>query len=486
MKIRRAVLPLLLALLLLLTSCAGDKPYAPPEWIESFDFAAENARVLTLVTTTGADDASLAELRTLMNRAAELPYYFFSSFYTGENKTELTDHARTARDFYQMMLKTQDNAWRWEDVALQTDRYIAALQATKAPLAEERWLPTFPQTPQSDPKQAVLACFFRAKRASEQKENIISVTFGGDIAFGQRPNADPATSFDASFNAHDGDLAYPLSLLSAYLRNDSFSVANCEGALTNLTEAEDEVGALRGSPGYAGMFSAGGIEAVSVANEYTTNYFTTGYNDTLSNLEQAGVDTFGGTKTLLREADGVQLGFLAYDLTEREPENISAELQHAVTALRGQGAQLVVCAFHWGDELQPAASEQQTRVARLAVDAGADMVVGHHPHVLQGMEIYNGKPIVYSLGGLVLDNASPITDQTGYSMLVRQTWQKNKDGSLTPLLTTVLPVYATSGGETNNFTPYPLFGDPASHVVRLIFKLSRTMENGVKELASIG
>lgn len=488
-NLRKAVLPLLLALSLLLVSCGGgDKAYTPPEWLDGFDFAAEHARVMALVTTSGADDASLSELRTLMERTAELPYYFFSTHYTGGNKTELTDYARTVRNLYQLMLDTQKNAWRWQEVSAQTNVYLESLRGTKAPDADPRWLPSFAASPQNDPMSAVLACFFRAKRAAELKSNIISITFGGDVTFGQRENANAATSFDTAFSANNGNSAYPLSLLAPYLKSDSLTVMNCMGTLTNQTEPQNPETALRGSPGYADIFKVSSVDAVDVGGPHTMDYFESGYEDTVTNLTQRDINTFGRNSSALCEADGVSIGLLSYDLTQatEPPAGLDGTLKRDADALRGRGAQLIITSFHWGVEYSDATTALQTKVARLAVDAGADMVVGHGPHVLQGMELYNGKPIAYSLGSLVLDSERAIDTKTGHSMLLRQSWQKNADGSLTLLPSTVLPVYTTSGGDTNNFMPYPLFGDGSSHVVRLLFKLSRPFESGVKELASIG
>ena len=483
MKLRKpALFALLLALLLLFPACGSKEAYTPPEWLDGFDFAAESAQVMRLLAHTGADETSMAALKELTSRAAELPYYFYSDAYTGPHEKELTEHARVARQLFQLMLDMQTNTWSWPMVIEQVQKGLDALNATQAPEADQRFLPRFARAPEEDPYYAVLACFFRGKYNWEKKSGSVSITFGGDVTFGQTRGAGAASSFDTAFSKTDGDLGFSLRKLAPYFRNDSISVVNCEGTFTNATEARSEE-SLRGSPGYAGMFTAGGVEAVSLANEHTLDYFAGGLSDTKQNLTAAGVGFFGGADILVTQADGVSIGFLGYDFTQGTPEDITALLERDIASARQQGALLVIPMFHWGVEYNENVTAEQQRIARLAVDSGADMVVGTHPHVVQAMEVYNGKTIVYSLGDLVLGGEAALRDK-GYAILVRQTFQK-EGGSFVPQPPTVLAVRVATSNTGNDFMPKPEFGNNSDHITRLIFKLSRPLENGIKQFGSV-
>jgi len=216
------------------------------------------------------------------------------------------------------------------------------------------------------------------------------------------------------------------------LREADLSFANLEsplgdrGRFINMFQAPPE--AVEG-------LAFAGLDVVSLANNHALDYHHEGLLETMRLLREYGIDWVGAGRSLeearaplIREAAGVKIGFLAYTemwfvyarepiswrATADEPGVAPAEIDlivEDVQRLRSQ-VDVVVVSMHWGKEYVHEPTEEQKRLARAAVDAGADLVLGHHPHVLQGLEFYQGGVIAYSLGNFVFDLNRPATWET--------------------------------------------------------------------------
>lgn len=200
---------------------------------------------------------------------------------------------------------------------------------------------------------------------------------------------------------------------------------NLEGPLTDGGEAfPDKRYLFRTPPArVAPALARAGFDVVSLANNHTLDYGATGLYDTLDALYDAGIHAVGAGPDLARarrpaiiERDGHRIGFLAYSNTFPEefwaqpgrPGTAFGHLHHIradVTALR-ERVDTVVVSFHWGREATTELRPYQPLLARAAIDAGADIVAGHHPHVLQGVERYGDGIILYSLGNFTFGSYS--------------------------------------------------------------------------------
>lgn len=165
----------------------------------------------------------------------------------------------------------------------------------------------------------------------------------------------------------------------------------------------------------------GRFDALAVSNNHAGDYGQAAFLETLDHLKAAGIASFGGGRNLTEahtplwiEKRGLRIAVLGYN--EFKPRRFAAgphwpgiawsEDSHVVAdirAARAAGADVVIPFMHWGWEREPTPTERQRRLARLMIDAGADAVVGGHPHVTQGTETYRGKPVIYSLGNFVFD-----------------------------------------------------------------------------------
>lgn len=230
---------------------------------------------------------------------------------------------------------------------------------------------------------------------------------------------------------------YPFREAKALLEAADIAAGNLESAITDRgTPAEDKQYLFRGPREALHAIRDAGFDILSLANNHTLDYGWIGLRDTMDALDDYGIRHVGaGTDDkeafapVYLEANGVTVAFIGVSNVVPEvswkagPKNPGvAELydpRRALEAVReaDQHADVVVVLAHWGVERAETPEPYQTEKGRQLIDAGADLVIGSHPHVLQGMEAYKGKWIVYSLGNFVFNvTASPLTAETGVLM----------------------------------------------------------------------
>ncbi len=241
---------------------------------------------------------------------------------------------------------------------------------------------------------------------------------------------------------------------------------------------------FEGPPSMAKALAAAGIDLVTMGNNHSVDYGQVALADTIKRLEKAGVKVVGAglddkdawTPAIIETPGGATIGFLAwsdvlwpgYRATSQpgvaEGRTDLPRVKAAIRAL-AKKVDYVVVGFHWGLEYQHYPWEAQTSEAHAAIDAGADLVIGHHPHVLQGFEAYKGRLIAYSLGDLVFDHFSVATGQT---VLV--------DAVLTPggVKATLVPVYVSSSG-----IPAVQTGGAATTILSLVRQYSKALGTSV-------
>ncbi len=206
--------------------------------------------------------------------------------------------------------------------------------------------------------------------------------------------------------------------------DDVLAVANLESVLSRQGRALDKQYVIRAHPLLGATLASGGLDLVSLANNHALDYGDEGLDETLSTLQDLAIPVVGAgpsydqaRRPAILRSNGVTVAFLAYAAarwdgsadvpsTERVAWAVPSEVQAGVRAARGQ-ADLVVVLLHAGTEYASQPSADQVAVARAAIDAGADLVVGHHPHVTQTVERYGRGLIVYSLGDAVFDISRP-------------------------------------------------------------------------------
>lgn len=289
----------------------------------------------------------------------------------------------------------------------------------------------------------------------------LTISAVGDCTLGTDENFDSSSSLVAKYNeVQDPD--YFFQNVGSVLGSDDLTIANLEGTLTTATERQDKTYAFRGDPSYTGILTNGGVEAVNLANNHSKDYGEQSYEDTIANVEAAGITSFGYDRTAVVDVKGAKVGLVGiYELADGMDR--ADQLKANIQSVKDQGAQLVIVSFHWGSEKENYPDETQVSLAHMAIDNGADLVLGHHPHVLQGIESYNGKNIVYSLGNFCFGgNKNPSDKDT---MIFQQTFTIQDGTVMADNTTNIIPCSLSSSSSYNDYCPRILEGDEKQTVL---------------------
>ncbi|KMZ55594.1 CapA family protein [Dorea sp. D27] len=310
----------------------------------------------------------------------------------------------------------------------------------------------------------------KGKKDSD-KSTTITVSSIGDCTLGTDVNFNPDTSLNAYYNARGAD--YFFQNVRPILEKDDLTIVNMEGTLTTEEQREDKTYAFKGPPEYAAILSGSSVEAANLANNHSRDYGEKSYTDTITALEGAGIATFGFERADVMEIKGVKVGLTGiYELAEHMEKK--QQVKENIAALKEAGAQLIIVNFHWGIEREYVPNDTQKALARLAIDEGADLVIGHHPHVLQGVEKYKGRYIAYSLGNFCFGGNSNPEDKD--TMIFQQTFTITKDGVKKDEAINMIPCSLSSANGYNDYCPVPLEGSEKERVLNKIEEYSQAID----------
>lgn len=290
----------------------------------------------------------------------------------------------------------------------------------------------------------------------------LTLSVVGDCTLGTDETFDYDTSLNAYYENYGAD--YFLQNVKDIFSTDDLTIANFEGTLTDSDEREDKTFAFKAPASYASILTGGSVEAVNTANNHSHDYGEQSFNDTLAALDDAGIVHFGYDETAVMDVKGIKVGLVGiyelYDHLEREQQ-----LKDNIAKVKADGAQLIVVIFHWGNETETVPDSNQTTLGRIAIDEGADLVCGHHPHVLQGIETYKDRNIVYSLGNFCFGGNSSPSDMD--TMIYQQTFTIDADGVKKDNVTNIIPCSISSAAYDgyNNYQPTPAEGDEATRIL---------------------
>ena len=327
--------------------------------------------------------------------------------------------------------------------------------ATTAPTTEETTVP--PTTEETIP--------------TEPEPERFVLSFAGDCTLGSGHGAhDRAGSFIRVVGDNYG---YPFEKALPYFETDDFTLVNLEGTFTEYNIKKDKTFCFRAPVEYVNILTKGSVEAVNLANNHSHDYWETGYTDTKNALESENITYVEHHKTAIHTTDnGLKIGLYAYYFGDQSVINKKA-MTNAVEKLREEGAELVIASFHWGIEgsYRPASFQKESAYA--AIDAGVNIVYGHHPHVLQPIEDYNGGVIYYSLGNFSFGgNRNPVDKDTA---IIQQIVLRDPDGTIRLGDTIAIPYALSSVTDANDYQPTPYDVTNPAHD-RAISKLDGTFK----------
>lgn len=263
-----------------------------------------------------------------------------------------------------------------------------------------------------------------AEGVENEESKQLSISLVGDILM------DGSVKRQINENGYD----YPWEYVAKYFQEDDISIGNLETSITlGGAKWPDKQFNFRSDPENLEAMKKAGIDVVSLANNHSLDYGYEGLLDTLNYIDKSGIYRVGAGKDykeaveeVVIEKNGYKVGILGFSrvvptvdwyATSKRPGLVGAydsQLQGVLEKVKevGEEVDILILSIHWGTELQTRPNDHDVLAAKKLIDAGADIIMGHHPHILQGVEIYKGKPIFYSLGNFVFGVKNELTSNT--------------------------------------------------------------------------
>ena len=284
---------------------------------------------------------------------------------------------------------------------------------------------------------------------------LITITGTGDFTVGG-DSRKSSNIWDKELDRHDGDFQFALKNIRDVLAQDDLTIVNFEGTLTESTyvpsSKRNNEFLFSAPPEYVAMLTENSIEAVSLENNHVLDHGEDVYTETQTHLSNAGVIWSGNGEIGVYEVKGIQIAMLSYlciDRYDQLCDKVPAEIMAAKELYP-----IVIVNFHWGNELDYAPTKNQIKMGRLAVDAGADLVLGHHSHRIQPIEQYKGVYICYSLGNFCFAGHSKPSDMTSYLFQTRFRIREGENGQeISNEGFIIIPIRISSRADKNDFIP---------------------------------
>lgn len=350
------------------------------------------------------------------------------------------------------------------------------------PVAQPTATPTAAPTPTPDPTEAPTPIPTPTATpvptaTPEPTPRTLTISAAGDCTLGGDMNGRSEGDFTNQIEADDEPLTYCFRNVADIFAADDLTIVNLEVVLTNSSDyldREDKIYIMRGKPSYVNMLTSASIEVANIANNHVTDFGDAGIEEMAQLLSMAGVGYCGYGYTYTAEINGFTVGFVGINSwTTKE-----SVMEETISGMR-EKCDILIVSFHWGNELEYQATDKQEKYGHMAVDLGADLVLGHHPHVVNGIEVYKGVNIVYSLGNFCFGGKRNPTDKDTF--IYQHTFTENADGTISGE-GSVIPCKITSVEDEsyNNYQPTPVTDpDEAEAILRKIEKYSRQFDEAL-------
>ena len=293
----------------------------------------------------------------------------------------------------------------------------------------------------------------------------VKITAVGDCTLGGNIPTGAQVRFASYYDRYGAD--YFFENVRSLFEDDDLTIVNLEGPLTTSTDMrENRKFNFRGDPAYVSILSGSSVEIANVANNHALDFGQKGLYETASVLEGEGIGCSGFGREYYTDVNGVRvgsLGFTEWDYTQ-------SQIESAVREAR-KNCDLLIVSIHWGTERQYSATDVQKRLGRAIIDAGADVVIGNHPHVYGGIELYKGKYIAYSLGNFCFGGNSNPEDKD--CLIFQQTFIVSSDGVVSDGGISLIPARVSTSDSKNNYQPYVLGAEKGQKLLTSVAKVSK-------------
>jgi poly-gamma-glutamate synthesis protein (capsule biosynthesis protein) len=292
---------------------------------------------------------------------------------------------------------------------------------------------------------------------------LITVTCTGDFTIGGDNYHNKSKFFYKRLKEHDNDINFVMANTKNIFAEDDLTLVNFEGTLTETKYVPDKKKKNKFlfniAPEYVTVLSGNSVEAVSLENNHVMDHGEEAYEETKETLRSAGIVYSNSEEIGVYDVNGIQIAMLSYLCIDRYDKpvgqyaNLYEKVAADITAVKKQYP-IVIVSFHWGNELDYSPTERQIKMGRLAVDSGADLVIGHHSHRINPIEEYNGVYICYSLGNFCFSGNEAPSDMTSFIFQTR--FKVTKSGDVSNQGFRIIPIRITSIRDKNDCIPTPV------------------------------
>lgn len=311
---------------------------------------------------------------------------------------------------------------------------------------------------------------------------LLTMSFTGDVTIGSNVQSSSTSIFEKELKKQNGDINFPFRNVRDIFLADDLTMVNFEGTLTtegrNPSKLDNDF-LFRADPSYVEMLPQGGVDTVSLENNHVLDMGESGLAETKQTLLDAGISYASEDEPAVFYVKGVKIGSLAYQTFGGRHDELIEKVPNDIQALRDEGCQIVIVSYHWGSEMDYSPNDNQVRLGRATIDAGADLVIGHHSHRINPIEYYNGKYICYSLGNFSFAGNNKPSDMATYIFQIRM---RVRDGEATSECFKIIPCRISSRTDYNDFAPTPYTKDTnIEAVLTTLAKNGRSLEYAVEE-----
>lgn len=285
----------------------------------------------------------------------------------------------------------------------------------------------------------------------------ITISFTGDCTLGEYKGQGAGNQFKDYYNSKGPD--YFFANVKHIFEQDDITFINLEGPLTDHKQVAQKTFPIKGDVRNINCLTNSSIEMCNIANNHTLDCGEKGVQQTKQLLDSVKIGVCGYDNIGIVDVHGTKVAFLGYNcLRGYLTKKVSADIIDAKSK-----ADIVIVQFHWGEESKNFPNPQQKAMGHAAIDAGADFVVGNHPHVMQGIETYKGKTILYSLGNFCFGANKNSRDKDTFIYV--QKFVVSADGNISYGPSDIIPCRISSVTTSNNFQPTPLQGAGYDRVI---------------------
>ena len=302
----------------------------------------------------------------------------------------------------------------------------------------------------------------------EDKVTKITISAAGDCTLGSDKNYGYNNSLEEYYDKYGPE--YFFDNVKQVFEKDDFTVINLECALTDSTRYANKQYVYKGKKEYAKILSSSSVELVSLANNHSYDYLERGFNDMIDALNKENVGYAYYDKIQIMQKDDIKVAFISVCSWDCSTEELKSYLDKADK----YGVNLKVLCVHWGVNYQKNYNNTQENFGHIAVDLGVDLILGHHPHILQGIEMYKDVPIVYSLGNFCYAGKKVLGNEI--NTMIFQIEYNFTNGIKDKTTYEIIPTYMSSKNPRNTYQPTIVTNNQAkTKILKQVQNLSKNI-----------